>query len=235
MDYMRFMLSANAHIVNPNSDPSYSTTQQWIDYTEENYPDIDIKDYTKSDSDIISAWLHPDYGTFSGSNLEMKVRINEDGTPDFFVAFLETIQRSGSASNAVIRLVDNYSMSFSVKNISYNEINPIENADLEIASNELLQTGTLYNGNKVVDVIQSNILSDYANGIRTGNVTISCSNYYNIDGSIAKNWSLGEVIQVGDLVSVNGNKSIWRVTGRNFRKVGVPMIDLELQEVRVVV
>ena len=32
----------------------------------------------------------------------------------------------------------------------------------------------------------------------------------------------------------NGSPMFWRVTGRNFRKVGVPMIDLELQEVRVV-
>ena len=233
LDYMRFKLSANVNIINPNSSPIYSTTQQWIEYTDEEYPDIDIKDYTKTDAEIVNSWLHSRYGTFSGSNLEMIVRINQNQTADFFVAFLETIQLA-SNTNTVIRLIDNYSMSFSVKNISYINVNKIENADIEIKSNELLQNDTLYKGKRIIDIIQDNILNDYSNGVKTGNLTISCSDYFNLDGTLAKDWSKGEVLRVGDLLKVDKDNTIWRVTGRNFRKVGVPMIDLELQEVRVV-
>ena len=235
LDYMRFKLAANVHIVNPNSDPVYSTTQQWISYTDENYPDVDIKDYTKSDQDILSGWLHPTYGTYSGgSNLDMRVRINQDGTADLFVLFLETIQLASSA-NTVVRFVDNYSLSFSVKRVSYNTVNTDENADIQFNANELLQDGTLFNGNKIVDIIKDNILNDYKNGLKTGIITVSCGNYYYENGSLAKDWSVGQILSVGDLVKVNGNNTIWRVTGRNFRKTGVPMIDLELQEVQVVV
>lgn len=233
LDYARFKLSANSHILNPNSDPIYSTTQQWIEYTNEQYPDVDIKDHTKSDAEIVNSWLHPNYGTYSGDNLEMQVRINKDGTLDFFVAFLETIQLS-SSSNTVVRLIDNYSFSFAVKKITYSTINTSDNADIEITSNELLQGGTLFNGSMVADIIKNNILNDYANGIRTGTLTVSCSNYYYLDGSLAKDWASGQIIDVGDFVQIKGNTTIWRVTGRNFRKIGVPMIDLELQEVRVV-
>ena len=235
LDYMRFKLAANVHIVNPNSDPVYSTTQQWISYTDENYPDVDIKDYTKSDQDILSAWLHPTYGTYSGgSNLDMRVRINQDGTADLFVLFLETIQLA-SSTNTVVRFVDNYSLSFSVKRVSYNTVNTDENADIQFNANELLQDGTLFNGNKIVDIIKYNILNDYKNGLKTGTITVSCADYYYEDGSVAKNWDSGQVLSVGDLVKVDGNNTIWRITGRTFRKTGVPMIDLELQEVQVVV
>lgn len=78
--------------------------------------------------------------------------------------------------------------------------------------------------------ISDSIIKDYANGIRTANVSIGCLDYFYEDGSQAKKWADGDIIQVGDVVRVEGNNRIWRVTGRNFRKSGVPMIDLQLQE-----
>lgn len=74
------------------------------------------------------------------------------------------------------------------------------------------------------------ILKDYENGIKTANISIGCADYYYEDGSKAKKWYNGDVIQVYDVVRVEGNDKLWRVTGRNFRKSGVPMIDLQLQE-----
>ena len=79
-------------------------------------------------------------------------------------------------------------------------------------------------------VFSENILNDYKKGVRTASVTISCNDYYDENGNKVKNWENGEIVDVGDFVKVEGSNKIWRVSSRNFRKVGVPMIDLELQE-----
>lgn len=97
-----------------------------------------------------------------------------------------------------------------------------------------LTTKTLYNGEEMYKIIGKNILDDYSNGVRTATTTISCNDYYYTDGTQAKDWNNGDIIQIGDFVKVEGNDLTWRVTGRNFRYAGVPMIDLELQEVREV-
>ena len=101
-------------------------------------------------------------------------------------------------------------------------------------SNGLINTYSKYKETPLGNLIGRNISMDYNKGIYTSTITIGCDNYYYNSGDLAKDWSNGDVIEVGDLVTVENNDKIWRVTGRNFRKVGVPMIDLELQEVRVV-
>lgn len=116
---------------------------------------------------------------------------------------------------------------------------------LEIGSNELMQEGTNFDNKSIMSTIANNILDDYSNGISNASITVACSNYYDINGNLAKDWSKGEIIQVGDIVRVDkdnegnsasnykdGTPRLWRVTGRTFRKQGVPLIDLELQEIR---
>ena len=50
----------------------------------------------------------------------------------------------------------------------------------------------------------------------------------------------GDIVKVNDIVYFdndtysNGLQRYWVVRGRRFRKVGVPLIDLELQEVKVI-
>ena len=111
---------------------------------------------------------------------------------------------------------------------------------VELSDNELVQptTKVSYRGGTstipIAHVIVDNILKDYVNGIRTGSITISCDDYYFVDGEKAKDWQSGEIIQVGDLVKLPNDKREWRVTGRNFRYAGVPMLDLELQEVKLI-
>lgn len=115
---------------------------------------------------------------------------------------------------------------------------------IDITGNELLNNTTKYNDLEMPTVIGNNIINDYKNGITTANVTISCSDYYDINGTKVIDWASGEMIQVGDIVRVdkdnkgnslwnyaNGSPMYWKVTGRNFRKNGVPLIDLELQEI----
>ncbi|NCD00209.1 MAG: hypothetical protein EOL95_10990 [Bacteroidia bacterium] len=118
--------------------------------------------------------------------------------------------------------------------------------------NELIGDNVNYIGSdvensdkEIYDLIFDNIIEDYSNGISTCRVTISCDDYYYSNGDLAKDWSNGELLQVGDVVRLDkdniGTPAIkykddttylWRVTGRNFRKSGVPMVDLELQEIK---
>ena len=96
------------------------------------------------------------------------------------------------------------------------------------------------------EMIANSIAYDYSNGITTANLSVVCGDYYDINGNLIIDWSRGNVFQVGDIVQVdkdnygtsavnylNGQPMRFRVVGRTFRKVGVPMLDLELQEVKL--
>ena len=116
-----------------------------------------------------------------------------------------------------------------------------------INSNNLIETNTKIGEQSIYQYIKENILSDYANGISTISLSISCMDYYNINGEKSKNWASGEIFEVGDFVRIDkdnegnsafkysdGTNMYFKVTGRRFRKIGVPLIDLELQEVKVI-
>lgn len=137
-----------------------------------------------------------------------------------------------------------------VRNIDFVEMNVEDNTNngtntLSIQSNKMIQQDTKYSNKKISEIIKNNIKDDYSSGIADASITIACSNYYDINGNLAKDWSKGEIIQVGDIVRIDkdnegnstssykdGTPKLWRVTGRTFRKQGVPLIDLELQEIR---
>ena len=95
----------------------------------------------------------------------------------------------------------------------------------------LFSDKTKVGGTLVSEVVKKNILSDYKEGISSAKITICCSDFQKTDGSRI-NWSNGEVIQLGDIVQLEDSDKFWRVVGRNFRKVGVPFIDLELIELK---
>ena len=128
----------------------------------------------------------------------------------------------------------------------YELINNDQDNDLLISGNELIQEGTLYNGKKISELNQTNIIVDYTKGVRTGNITVSCSDYYDTNGNKVVDWSKQEILKVGQVIRLdkdnfgnskwnylNGNPNLWKITGRNFRYKGVPMLDLELQEVKL--
>lgn len=106
-----------------------------------------------------------------------------------------------------------------------------------------LNDGSLVTGS-IYSLIEQNVLDDYKNGVDTSKISVCCQNLYFEDGTLAKDWNSGDIIEVGDILRIDrnndgdslwvyddGNPIEWKVTGRNFRKVGVPMIDLELQQV----
>lgn len=232
---LQFKVSASVNFIRFNEikETTSNVTRgkfEWNDYTSSLF--LDVKDSSFSDDEVISGWINPDNGCYAGDNLDMKVRVN-DNSLDVFVALLESI--TSTTSNKILHSIyDSYILNISVKDIVV-ENSKVENSvDFIISSNELIQQNTVFNENPIRTLIENNILFDYAKGIKTSRITISCSNYYYINGEIAKDWNNGEIVEVGDIIKYEGDDTIWRVTGRNFRKVGVPMIDLELQEVRVV-
>ena len=134
-------------------------------------------------------------------------------------------------------------ISFSKTSASSSNINESKHP-ISITSNELISDKTMLNNIEIVDIIKNNILFDYQHGIADATITITCSNYYDKDGNLIIDWSKGETVQVGNIVRVDkdnesnsasyykdGSPRLWRVTGRTFRKQGVPLIDLELQEI----
>ena len=116
---------------------------------------------------------------------------------------------------------------------------------LTVSGNELLQEYTQVSGEKsLARVIADNIVSDYKNGVSTCRVTVTCGDYADEYGVVRKHWANGEIFQVGDIVRLDkdnlgtpamtykdGSTILWKVTGRTFRHAGVPLIDLELQEI----
>ena len=119
---------------------------------------------------------------------------------------------------------------------------------ITVGGNELLQSATKltinYNSTPIATQIANNIVSDYKNGVSTCRVTVNCGDYADEYGVVRKHWEKGEIFQVGDIVRLdrdnngtpamtykNGKTMLWKVTGRTFRHAGVPLIDLELQEI----
>lgn len=120
--------------------------------------------------------------------------------------------------------------------------------EIETKANEFIQSETLYkdaqsieyNNKPIYELNSMFLLNDYVDGIANAEVTISCSNMFNSNNEIVKDWSLGQIIDVDDIVYFDNdlysdNSQIyWKVTGRRFRYSGCPYLDLELQEVKIV-
>ena len=140
-----------------------------------------------------------------------------------------------SESNLIVNT--QYMYSFTLRIVGYSKQNNyveynFGNNKFELPQNEILQTDSLVNS------INNNIVADYSNGIRTARVTVSCLDFYNTHNKIAKVWANGEIISVGDFVQLetltdkNGHMITWKVVGREFVYNGVPMVNLELMEVK---
>ena len=119
---------------------------------------------------------------------------------------------------------------------------------ITVSGNELLQSSTKltikYNSTPIANQISNNIVTDYANGVSTCRVTVTCGDYADEYGVVRKNWAKGEIFQVGDIVRLDkdndgtpavtykdGSTMLWKITGRNLRHEGVSLLDLELQEI----
>lgn len=104
------------------------------------------------------------------------------------------------------------------------------NNNMIIDNNELFEWDEISNGNIVTSNFANNILDDYSKGISDGTITVSYGDYYDKNGNKVVNGEKGEIIKVGSVIEVEGNDKIWKVTGVNLRKKGVPFIDLQVVE-----
>lgn len=100
----------------------------------------------------------------------------------------------------------------------------------ELPGNELIQQSTQYNGISLPYLLSETIISDYYKGIITGDITVSIANYYDTNGNIIKNLDNGDIIKDGDFVKIEGDDTLWKVTGSKPRKKGCPFVDLELMQ-----
>jgi hypothetical protein len=107
---------------------------------------------------------------------------------------------------------------------------------VSVAGSHLLSDKTTLGQLKISDEISKDILLDYSNGIKTAKLTIVPVEYYTTIGEKAVDGYIGELIQVGDIVEVEGQKNKngelikWRVTSSNFKYDGEPLQELELME-----
>lgn len=134
------------------------------------------------------------------------------------------------------------SLEFSIfgttRSISFDEIQS-NTEGIDLAKTKVsLGSSNLLQKDEMVNAIKNNILNDYKKGVSSANVTISCNNYFGADGEKLINWSEGEVPRLNQCVYFDNDlyadksQRYWKIKGRTFRKGGVPMMDLELEEVK---
>ena len=118
---------------------------------------------------------------------------------------------------------------------------------LRLQSNEIMENSYIdYDDENVVpkEAISHSILVDYYRGIRTANLKVFPSDFYYINGNLAKSWKNGEIIEINDILLIqgkDGNDVLHKTNGSNIyfrvidRKViyeGQVLIELTLQEIR---
>lgn len=109
-----------------------------------------------------------------------------------------------------------------------------------VSGSEIYTDRTIYKLDKKISELQyENITTDYATGISNGTATIFMGDYYNSAGERVLEWENGEIPQVGQVVYFENDlksdrtQRYWKITGRTFRWDSSPLVDLQLQEVRV--
>lgn len=105
------------------------------------------------------------------------------------------------------------------------------NTFASLDNSELLQDGTMFDDIKMSELLKSNIKNDYKKGISTANLTIACVDVFDKNNNRVKLWENGEMVETHNLLNIEGDRGTWRVTGRKFHKSGVPLVDLEVQEI----
>jgi hypothetical protein len=126
-----------------------------------------------------------------------------------------------------------------------------ENYTYNLSTNELMQEKAIYkdnyssNGYNLAQLVKDNIVNDYSKGISTIIANTNCIDVNDINGNLHYIFKNGNIFKDGDIVRIDkdnnylslykysdGSDMCFKVTGRRFRKQGVPLIDLELQEVK---
>jgi len=106
-----------------------------------------------------------------------------------------------------------------------------ENAKMSLIDSELLNRSTEYKNIQVPSLNSRVIVYDWEEGLSNGTITLSFGDYYDENGTKIINGISGELLHIGNIIQIEGNDKVWRITGRKFRKKGTPFLDLDVVEV----
>ena len=73
---------------------------------------------------------------------------------------------------------------------------------LKLQSNEFIDNATFSSTGTMKSKISQQILKDYSKGVRNATLKIFPSDYYYTDGTLAKNWKLGEIVDINDIIKI---------------------------------
>lgn len=107
-----------------------------------------------------------------------------------------------------------------------------------ISSNNLLQSGTTFYGQKISDVIKTNIISDYNKGVQSKKLDLICYDIKDSLGNIAINNNNGEILKPNNIIYSNGenypdgSQKYWRIFSREFVYDGEPYLKTISEEAK---
>lgn len=173
------------------------------------------------------------------------IYVNNEGKMKFVAA---TVKRVIDDSTVIDIPYKKQASSFSydiITNNNYDDVNigSLSNSTnaknvLEYGNDELLEVIEYEPKYSTMDnFISDEILEDYENGIRTGQIDIFPSDFYNSNSNLLKDWSNGDLIEVNDIVRVldeNGDSvfGYWQVVDRTVRYKGQVIETLVLREIK---
>ena len=118
---------------------------------------------------------------------------------------------------------------------------------VSIKTNELMYE-VEWENTDIMDVIKGNIIEDYANGIKFCDLKVIPSNLYWSNGTQIKNWANGDILDIGDIVTIldeNGESILYydenKTQPYRFKVIdiktiyeGQVLLELKLQECKLV-
>lgn len=114
---------------------------------------------------------------------------------------------------------------------------------LKIQSNEIIDNSRNTSTYYAKDFISAMILKDYSKGVKNATLRVFPSDLYYTDGTLAKNWQNGEIIEINDIIKIldendnsafidiNKQDTCFRVIDRKVVYEGQVLIELQLQEI----
>ena len=184
---------------------------------------------------ILNAWDGDTKETYDFSDDALRLPYYNSLTSDVLGIRYNTsgLSKFESIEANVIEYVDN---PIYTEKLFNSKSNPFE----FVEDNEFLSDQTVYRYSSadkdipLYNILFNHITNDYAGGVKSAVVTVIGGDYNTNKTRKFKNWANGDIIDVGDIVKLQGTSSknsVWKVVGRTIRKAGCPFIDLELMEV----
>lgn len=109
---------------------------------------------------------------------------------------------------------------------------------LEISENSLIDISATVENDKLASFLSKTIFSDYKDGIMVGAVDVSCEDYYTLEGVKIKDSSNGDIISVGDIITIKKINSMlkrdvfWKVNSSEFKYDGKPYCSISFYEIK---